>query len=146
MSIFWTKFRIFGAMQPVAWQRITFSFRNGWPSYFQNIFNNVVAEWVGGISAIHRFQLRNSGPNVANARIVQAQVVEQSPLLMQFLYGVTTLRDTWNVTAAPQSKEIRASERNSSRWSTKQLRFVNIFEIFEFSKFRCHGPPLLGNV
>ena len=42
--------------------------------------------------------------------------------------------------AALQNNEIRASEEIWSISMTKPLTSVNIFENFEFSRFRCHGP------
>ena len=84
------------------------------PSYFQKInFKDIVPEWLQNFSEIHLFQQRKSGPKVAKVRIAKAHSGEQLPLLMQFLYGVTTLRNTWIWTAAPRGNEIRAHEENS---------------------------------
>ena len=81
----------------VAWDRITFLCGNARPSYFQMVKSKHIAtEWAGGIPKVNCFCLRKSGPKTASAWIVQAQSCEQLPLLMQFLYGVTTLRDIWH--------------------------------------------------
>ena len=82
-------------MQPVAWQRITFSFRNGWPSYFQKIKSkHIAAAGCQDVFGIQSFQLRKPCPNVENLLFAQAHSYGQLRMLMQFLYGVTTLRDT----------------------------------------------------
>ena len=90
------KFRIFKisvSWTTVAWDRITFSFRNAQSWYFEKInFKHIVAAWAGGFPEIHLFQLRKIGLKVANALIPWPDFVEQSPLLMQLLFGVTTLR------------------------------------------------------
>ena len=81
----------------VAWQRITFSSGNARPWYFQKIiFKYIDTALAGGISTFHNFVLPKSDPKVAKVHIVQVHSCAQLPLLMQFLYGVTTLRDTCN--------------------------------------------------
>ena len=69
-------------------------------------FENIEATWLQNFSEIHCFQYRKSGSKIGNVRIVQAQIVEQSPLLMQFLYGVTTLRVMCMKSVPPQDIEI----------------------------------------
>ena len=88
-----SNFQNFGVMDPVAWDRITFLFRNAQSSYFGKIkFKHIDAAWVGGIFKIQLFEQRKSDFKFARPPIVQAPIVEQSPLLMQLLFGVTTLR------------------------------------------------------
>ena len=78
-----SSFRNFGVMHHLAWDGVTFSFRNGWPSYFQKMkFNNIEAECFQNFSEIHSFQLRKSGPKTENLCIVQAHPCEQLPLQM----------------------------------------------------------------
>ena len=43
--------------------------------------------------------LSNFNLNIENSYIIQAQNVEQLPLLMQLLYGVTALRVMWRTRA-----------------------------------------------
>ena len=59
------KFRVFKisvSWTTVAWQRITFSFGNAWPSYFQKIkFKHIAAAWFQNFSGFHSLRPRKSG-------------------------------------------------------------------------------------
>ena len=109
------KFRVFKisvSWTTVAWHGITFSIRNAQSWYFGKIkFKHIVTTWVRGFPGIHLFQHRKTGLQVANVLVPWPDFVEQSPLLMQLLFGVTTLRVMWMKSAPPQSIEIRASEK-----------------------------------
>jgi len=50
-------------------------------------------------------------------------------------------RGSW--TAAPRDNEIRASEKKSWKFVAKPFTNFNIFENFEFLKFRCHATACL---
>ena len=57
------------------------------------------------------FMVKKSTVKIENVRIIRPQIVEQSPRLVQFLYGVTTLRDTW------------IANRGAARqWNSRQRR------------------------
>ena len=64
--------------------------------------------------------------------ILQLTLAQCSPTV-QPLYETLEIQ-----TGAPQGNEIRASEENSWLLVAKPFTSFNIFEKFEFSKFRCH--------
>ena len=102
----------------VAWQRITFLFGNARPWYFQRMkFKHIAAAWFQNFSKINSCCPRKSGPKTENSYIVQAPSCEKLPLLMQFLYGVTTLRDT--------CIENRGAAR---QWNSRQRRNLVDFD------------------
>ena len=74
--------------------------------------SHIDAVWVGGISEIQLFQQRKSDLKVAKVLIVQAPLVEQSPLLMQLFFGATTLR----VMSQTHGSFKRISSSNRPRW------------------------------
>ena len=83
-------------MDHCRWQHITFLIRNANPSYFQKMrFGRPKPYWSWQISYFHRFRSRKSPVNIEKSWFVRPQFVKQLPLLMQFHYGVTTLRNTW---------------------------------------------------
>ena len=94
---YFRKFRFFEitvACTTDAWARITFLIRNGWPPYFHKTkFKHIETIWLQNLSGIHPFRNQKFQPNIENAQIVQAHSCDQLHVLVQFLYGVTTLRD-----------------------------------------------------
>ena len=115
-----SNFRNSGVMHRFGWPRITFSICNGQPSYFQKIkFKHVATTWAENFSRTPSFREREFMSKTKNIQIVQAHSCEQLPLLVQFLYGVTTLRDTWieNRGAAKQ-------------WNSRQRGPTNNFKLW----------------
>ena len=89
-----SSFRNFGVMHRVGWSRITFSICNGQPSYFQKMKpKHFATTWLENFFRICSFRQWNFGLKNKTAQTIQAHSCEQLPLLMQFLYGVTSLRD-----------------------------------------------------
>ena len=91
-----SSFRNFGVMETDAWSRITFSFRNVGSSYFgKTKFKHIDAKWLEWFPEIHLFQHRKTNLNITIAQKKWQGFVDKSPLLMQLLFGVTTLRVMW---------------------------------------------------
>ena len=93
---YFRKFRVFKisvSWTTVAWLGVTFSFLNVQSWYFAKTkFKGTGAEWLGGFPEIHALQHRKSELKIAKPWVVQAPFIEQSLLLMQLPFGVTTLR------------------------------------------------------
>ena len=149
-SIFSKKNRVFEISVPcttLAWQRITCSFRNGWPSYFQKIkFEHIAAAWFQHIFETQSFQLPKFCPNVGNLLFIQAPSCEQLSMLVQFLYGATTLRGTSNINRDAARQWNSRQRRNFIKFHSQtphQLQYFRKFRDFEIS-VPCNR--LLGNV
>ena len=155
MQIFRSENRKFRVGEPIAWDGITFLFLNVGSWYFGKMkFNNIVAYWSENFSKTHTGQHRKSGSKTARTWILRASIVEQSPSLMQLLYGVTTLRvmsfpkgDASAQRAAPgRAGKIYRSARNDM--SKQNFRFLSFSENADFSirksKISSHGTHCLG--
>ena len=82
-SIFWkiSWFRNVWSMEPVAWPRITFLFRNVQPWYFGKMkFMHGPTKRIEGIFKIHHSWSRKPWSKFESAWIVRPPFVEQSPL------------------------------------------------------------------
>ena len=139
MRIFWWENRKFPVMEPDACPRITFPFRNGQPWYFQKMFfENIEATWLPNFSKIRNFQYRKSRSKIANARIIQTPFVEESPLRMLLLYGVTTLRV---MSLLYEGRERAASGprqgRKNIRKCSETICLSKIFDFWRPTKDRC---------
>ena len=71
---YFRKFRVFEisvSCTTLAWERITVSFRNGRPSYFEKMkLKHIVPEWLKTCSKVHLFQQRKLGRKVEQLHIV----------------------------------------------------------------------------
>ena len=67
-QFFYQKTRFVASCKTIAWQRITFSFRNVQRWYFQEIkFKHIDVEWFQNIFDFHYFWTRKSSPKVENS-------------------------------------------------------------------------------
>ena len=86
---------------------------------------------------MHLFQHRKTRLNVANARITWSDVVDQSPLLMQLLFGVTTLRVTCFSFALTKPRP-----NPSDRTKVMNQKRVMPLIFFSSTKIRLRAPTL----
>ena len=103
-------FKIVASWTTVAWQRITFPFRNAQNWYVGKIKSkHIVTTWRRRFHEIHLFQHRKNESEGRKHIDSMAGFRGTIPMLMQLRFGATTLRTMWMKSAPPPSIEIRAS-------------------------------------
>ena len=125
---------------------VTYNCLNSQPRRIRSRQDHAITNWNWSILAlfeIKHFQESKTPENTENVPSAHGRSIRQLTLARYFS-TVQPLYEPFEIwTAAPLGNEIRASEENSWISVPKPFTSFNIFEIFEFSKFRRRDTPCL---